>query len=118
MPMRMDSNNVPLNAGNLLILDERSEFSVSRHAGIDWYALPDTDPDLLQIRLEIQAETLIALRQRSLSQRMVQTLEIAAYKAENSIFSGRLKISRNTSTIRSIERKNLHNISALANSRA
>jgi hypothetical protein len=36
------------------------ELSVSRHTGIDWYALPHTDPDLLQTRLELQAETLIS----------------------------------------------------------
>jgi hypothetical protein len=53
--------------------------SILQHAGIDWYALPNTDPDLLQDRLALQAETLIALRQRSLSQRMGQTLEIATY---------------------------------------
>ena len=51
-------------------MHREGELSVSRHAGINWYALPDTDPDLLQTRLAPKAETLIALRQRSLSQRM------------------------------------------------
>jgi hypothetical protein len=76
-------------------MHREGELSVIKHAGIDWYALPEADPNLLQTRLELQAETLIALRQRSLSQRMGQTLEIATYKAllqlENSIFFGRFK---------------------------
>jgi hypothetical protein len=74
---------------------QAGEISILKHAGIDWYTLPDTDPALLQTRLALQAETVIALRQHSLSQRMGQTLEIATYKAllklENLIFFGRFK---------------------------
>jgi hypothetical protein len=76
-------------------MQREGQIAILQHAGIDWYALPNTDPDLLQSRLVLQAETVIALRQRSLSQRIGQTLEIATYKAllklENPIFFGRFK---------------------------
>jgi hypothetical protein len=74
---------------------ERRPNRIVRRAGIDWYTLPHIHPDLLEMRLTLQSETFIALSQRSLSQRMGQTLEIATYKAllqlENGVFFGRFK---------------------------
>jgi hypothetical protein len=76
-------------------MQRECQIAIVRRAGIDWYTLPHIHPDLLEMRLTLQSETFIALSQRSLSQRMGQTLEIATYKAllqlENGIFFGRFK---------------------------
>jgi hypothetical protein len=81
---------------------QAGEISTHQHVGIDWYTLPNTDPDMLQTRLALQAETVIALRQGSFNQRLGQTLEITTYKAllklENPIFLADLRIWTNKPT--------------------
>jgi len=76
-------------------MQREGQIAIVRRAGIDWYTLPHIHPDLLEMRLTLQSETFIALSQRSLSQRVGQTLEIATYKAllqlENGVFFGRFK---------------------------
>src|ERR1700730_7765375 len=76
-------------------MQREGRISVVKRGNIDWYFLPETSPNILEIRLKLQSATFIALGKGNLSQRLGQALEIATYKAllqlENATFLGRFK---------------------------
>jgi hypothetical protein len=71
------------------------EISKIPYAGTNWFALPQTNPALLNQRLAEQALTTKELAKQSVSMRIGQTLEIATCKAlqtlDKATFLGRFK---------------------------